>query len=53
MYFPPLDGNKSNPSHEFAGDRKMMLPQLNNVCLNDIEKTNRMTYFPCFAINLS
>ena len=25
MHFLPLDGNKSNPSHEFAGDRKNLL----------------------------
>ena len=45
--FPPLDINKSKPSHEFAGDRK------NQLTFRSSGQTNRMTYFPSFAFNLS
>ena len=46
MHFPPLNGKKSNPSHEFTGDRKnllamMMLPRLTHTCFDDIETNPR------------
>ena len=64
MHFPPLDEKKSNPSHEFAGYRKkstsmmmMLLPRLTQFASMTSKQTsgqtNRMTYFPRFAFNLS
>ena len=49
--FPPLDRKESNPSHEFAGDRKNLLAS--TFRFDDIGQTNRMTYFLRFAIHLS
>ena len=50
MHFPPSDRNKSKPSHEFAGDRKNLLTWS---AFQTSGQTNRMTYFPRFAFNLS
>ena len=50
MHFPPSDRNKSKPSHEFAGDRKNLLTWS---AFWTSGQTNRMTYFPRFAFNLS
>ena len=50
MHFPPSDRNKSKSSHEFAGDRKY-LPTWSAFWTSG--QTNRMTYFPRFAFNLS
>ena len=50
MHWPPSDRNKSKPSHEFAGDRKNLLTWS---AFRTSGQTNRMTYFPRFAFNLS
>ena len=50
MHFFPSDRNKSKPSHEFAGDRKNLLTWS---AFRTSGQTNRMTYFPRFAFNLS
>ena len=62
MHFPSLDGKKSNPSHEFVGDRKNLLAwwwwcfriwHYASVTLKQTSgQTNRVTYFPRFAFNL-
>ena len=54
MHFPPSDRKKSNPSHEFAGDRKNLLtfPHFDDI-ETSLRPTDRMTYFPHFAFNLS
>ena len=50
MHFPPSDRNKSKPSNEFAGDRNNLLTWS---AFQTSGQTNRMTYFPRFAFNLS
>ena len=50
--FFPSDRNKSKLSHEFAGDRKNLL-HVTSSAFRTSGQTNRMTYFPRFAFNLS
>ena len=61
MHFPPFDGKKPNPSHEekstsvpVAKERKMMIASVFDTTSKQTSgQTNRMTYFPRFAFNIS
>ena len=54
IHFPPSDRKESNPSHEFAGDRKKSTSfRVSMTSKQTSGQTNRMTYFPRVAIHLS